>query len=355
MRTAEADHPLSTGIYADFGHIRTVFLNHLANFGLYHPHRVRARSQIGCESKDKARLSRIQSMKNNMPMGARCSHFISAVLAILITGTVMGADERGLSPSAATRVESGAAEQTSEIVRVKRAGTVVALFVKAGDTVKKGQVMGHTELDQAKLNMDTAATNLNAEGALNQMYWQHQAMIHSRADAETNARKRLISESRLQQAISMEKWAEGQYQVQKDLKKVQKIHYNHYKSEYDSRIFRAPFDGVVKEVKVTLAQSVGLAYHAFTITNDTYWSVPVSLSESSAKAAVQAGRIPLRAKSGGATIWGTVAGVSDQFTAAGMSKIVRLLVDKNDLKGHQAKVVPQDLKFDIIVPAVKGA
>ena len=142
---------------------------------------------------------------NNMPMSARCRHVVSAMAAVVITGVSMAREGGVHTTESSTRVESETAEQATDQVRVQRVGTVVALFVKPGDPVKKGQVLGHTELDQAKLNLDTAAANLESEGTLNQMYWQHQAMIHSREDAEDNARKRLISQNRLQQALSMEK------------------------------------------------------------------------------------------------------------------------------------------------------
>ena len=101
------------------------------------------------------------------------------------------------------------------------------------------------------------------------MYWQYQAAITTRKEIELAVRKRTAAKTRLEHAMNMENFAEGQYQAQRDLKRVQRIHYDHYQREYENSFFRSPIEGTVKEVKVTVGQSVGIAAHVFTISNES--------------------------------------------------------------------------------------
>lgn len=275
-------------------------------------------------------------------------HPLCVVAVILSAAAPAGAAERGArKPVAVTRVESGTAEAVVEVIRAKRAGTLVELLVKPGDAVSKDQVLGHTELETAKLSVDTARANLEATGTLDQMFWQYQALSVTREETEEAVRKRTAPKSRLQYAINMEKWAKGQYEAQQDLKKVQKIHFEHYQREYEARIFHSPIDGVVTEVKVAVGQAVGIGAAAFTVSNESHLSVPVTVPAAAAEAALQAGKLSLRAKSGGAPVWGTVAGVSEHPGMPGVMKVLRLWIDKSDLP---AGVAARALKFDVLVP-----
>lgn len=279
-------------------------------------------------------------------------HHLWIVAVIITVAAPTRAEERQANkPAAATRVESGAAEQVLEVIRAKRAGTLVALMVKPGDVVSKDQVLGHTELDQAKWNCDTARANLEATGTLDQMFWQYKALTTTREEMEESVRKRTAPKSRLQFAINMENWAKGQFQAQQEIKKLQQIHLDYYQKEYDSRFFHSPIDGVVTEVKVALGQAVGMGAPAFTVSNDSHLSVPVTVPAAAAAAALEAGKLSVRAKQGAATIWAKVAGVTEHPGTPGGKKILHLWVNKSDLP---AGANSQDLKFDVLVPDGTG-
>ncbi|MEX1115985.1 MAG: hypothetical protein WEB53_12095 [Akkermansiaceae bacterium] len=68
--------------------------------------------------------------------------------------------------------ESSAAARVVEKVRAAAPGVVVEIFVKPGETVQKDQILGHTELDATKLQLDLAKrlrdTKANVESSLNQ-------------------------------------------------------------------------------------------------------------------------------------------------------------------------------------------
>ncbi len=225
-------------------------------------------------------------------------HHLCLVAVFITFATQMSAQERAATKEAAPgRADSGTPEKALEVIRAKRAGTLVALFVKPGDFVSKNQLLGHTELDAAKLNVDMARANLEATGTLDQMFWQYQALITTREEVEEAVRKRTSPKSRLQYAIAMENWAKGQYQAQQEIKKVQRINYEHCQLEYDARFFHSPIDGVITEVKVAVAQAVGLGAAAFTVTNDTRAPILAAAPVMPAAASMQIEKSPTLEKS----------------------------------------------------------
>jgi len=225
-------------------------------------------------------------------------HFLCLVAVFITFATQMSGQERAASKEAAPgRVDSGPPGKALEVIRAKRAGTLIALFVKPGDVVSKNQLLGHTELDAAKLNVDMARANLEATGTLDQMFWQYQALITTREEVEEAVHKRTAPKSRLQYAIAMENWAKGQYQAQQEIKKVQQINYEHCQLEYDARFFHSPIDGVITEVKVAVAQAVSLGAVAFTLTNDTRVSIPAAALVMPDAAALQVEKSPTVEKS----------------------------------------------------------
>lgn len=249
----------------------------------------------------------------------------------------------------AIRVESGPARDAVQTVRAQRAGTVVALVAKVGDSVRKDQVLGHIDTGQTSLQMETAKANLEGTGTLDQMYWQYQAAITTRKEIELAVHKRTAAKTRLEHAMNMENFAEGQYQAQRDLKRVQRIHYDHYQREYENSFFRSPIEGTVKEVKVTVGQSVGIAAHVFTISNESKLEVLVTVPVAAAEAALRAGRLPMRAKTGGSTVWATVAGVDPPPEPNAPTRTLRLLADRSDAEaGGPGGPVPT--AFDVMVP-----
>lgn len=277
-------------------------------------------------------------------------HFFCVVAGILSLAVPTDATELQTNqPAALTRVQSGAAEPVVEVIRAKRAGTLVALLVKPGDVVSKDQVLGHIELDAAKLSVDTARANLEATGTLDQMFWQYQALSVTRGEMEEAVRKRTAPKSRLQYALHMEKWAKAQFQAQQDLKKVQKINFEHYQNEYESRFFRAPIEGVVTEVKVAVGQAVGIGAVVFTVSNESRLSLPAALPVPAAVAAPQAGQVSLRAQPGPPTTIRTqVAGLGAPPSMPGVKNILHLRVNKSAVP---VGVASKALKFEVLVPA----
>lgn len=283
----------------------------------------------------------------------RRRRFLSVLAVIIGLGGLARAEDRTSDNLATlTRVESGVAEPVEEVIRAERAGTVVALLVKPGDVVTKGQMLGHTEVDSAKWNLDTAQANLDATGTLDQMFWQHQAWGVTREEMEDAVRKRTVPKSRLQYVLNMEKVAKSQLEAQQDLKKVQKINLEHFRTEYKSRFFHSPIDGVVTEVRVELGQAVSLAAHAFTVSNSTHLTVPVEVPAATATAALQAGKLSVRPKRGKTTIWAKVTGVTEEPGTPEGKKILHLWVNKADIPLGAA---PNELKFDVLVPQGKNS
>jgi multidrug efflux pump subunit AcrA (membrane-fusion protein) len=210
-----------------------------------------------------------------------------AVVFILVAVPTHGQERESNNEAAPGRVDPGVAQQVAEVIRAKRAGIMVALFVKPGDSVTKNQVLGHTELDAARLSLDTARANLEATGTLDQMFWQHQALITTREEMEEAVHKRTAPKSRLQFTIAMEQAAKGQYQAQLDIEKVQQINLEHCQKEYEARFIHSPIDGVVSEAKVALGQAVGIGAPVFTVSTASHLSLP---------RAVQAEKFPVKAK-----------------------------------------------------------
>jgi len=282
-------------------------------------------------------------------------------LLLLVAGLCVALDCAAAPPAAkpgdavvpdlgsATRIESGAVRDAVQTVRSQRAGTVVALFVKVGDRVTKGQVLGHIDMGQTRLSMETAKANLEGTGTLDQMYWQHQAAVTARKEVELAVHKRTLAKSRLEHALDMENYAEGQYQAQRDLKAVQRIHYEHYRREYENCFFRSPIEGTVKEVKAAIGQAVGIAAHVFTISNEAKVEVLVTVPVAAAEAALRAGRLAMRPKDGGSTVWADVAAVDPPPEPNATTRTVRLLADRGDAEASGAGgSVPTT--FDVMVP-----
>ena len=210
-------------------------------------------------------------------------HYLSIVMTIVCVAVPSRGEERAPNNTVALAGSGSAvAAQVVEVVRAMRAGTMVELLVKPGDVVRKGQLLGNQEADQAKLNLDTARAALEAKGTLDQMFAQYQALTVSREEMEEAVHKRTAQKSRLRYAILMEDWARGQFEAQQDIKKVQKIYFDHYQNEYEARFFHAPVDGVIAEVKAVLGQAVGVGATVFTISCDSHRLSPVSAAVISA-------------------------------------------------------------------------
>lgn len=247
------------------------------------------------------------------------------------------------------RFESGAAARVVEKVRASRPGTVIEVYAKVGETVKKGQVLGHTELDAVQMSKDMAQANLEAQGNVDEKFWQHKAWTIQREEAEEAVKRRQVPKSRLEWATSMEKMFEAQYRTQLEAEDLQKIQYEFYTQEYDARFFRSPVEGVVSEVLVAPGQGVNFATHVATVKNEAQFSVPVTLPVSLADSAMRAGTLLVRSPNGRAMIRAVVDSMIDDPSAPGERKIAKLLIKEADLPSIPGQKT-EGVKFDVFVP-----
>lgn len=276
---------------------------------------------------------------------------ISALCAVgfLLCPKVHSAGPMLAQADSLLRVESGLAGHVVEKIRSNRPGTVVEIYVKVGDTVKKGQILGHMELAGAKLNKELAEVSLDSKGALNTAYWQLEAWKITREETEDTVKKRQAPKSRLDWALSMEKFFDAQYTTQQEAKKVAKIMLDYHAQEYEERFFRATVDGIVTELPVVLGQGVNFATHVATISNDTQLSVPVTMPASLAESAMRAGTVLVRSPNGRSMIRAIVDSLVDDPAAPGERKIVRLLINDADIPTVAGQKT-DGMKFDVFVP-----
>jgi multidrug efflux pump subunit AcrA (membrane-fusion protein) len=248
--------------------------------------------------------------------------------------------------------ESTAAARVVEKVRAATPGVVVEIFVKSGETVQKNQILGHTELDATKLQLDLAKrlrdTKSNVEAALSQA----EAWSVTRQETEEAVRKRDINKSRLDWAAAMEKMYQANYQAQLEAESVQEIHYQYWKRQYENRFFRAPAAGVVSAVVAEVGKPVNYATHLFTISNEDTYTLPISVPAPLAKSVVPNDRLPIRSADGKSVNRALVDSVSDDPRATG-AKIIRLLVQAADFP---ATLRPKltGMRFDVLLPQVAG-
>jgi multidrug resistance efflux pump len=102
-------------------------------------------------------------------------------------------------------LESGEASRVSEKVRAAAPGFLMAVFVKAGDTVKKGQVLGHMELAPTKYQFDLARQTMENKASLRAYKALAEAWTATREETEQAVRRRTVNEARLEWASNMER------------------------------------------------------------------------------------------------------------------------------------------------------
>jgi multidrug efflux pump subunit AcrA (membrane-fusion protein) len=250
-------------------------------------------------------------------------------------------------------VESAGAVRVAEKVRAGAAGVMVEVFVKPGDTVTKGQVLGHTELDATKLQFDLAERALNARANVESARSQAEAWTVTREETEEAVRRRKADKTRLDWAAAMEKMYLAKYESELDNESLQSIQYEYWKSQYEKRFFRSPVDGVVTEVLTEVGRPVPLASHVFTVSNENVYSIPVNVPAPLAEAAQPSDTVPVRAADGKSVTRALVDSVMDDPRGAGR-KIIRLLVKSADFP---AAIRPRlkGMKFDVLLPELADA
>jgi multidrug efflux pump subunit AcrA (membrane-fusion protein) len=246
--------------------------------------------------------------------------------------------------------QSAAAAKVVEKVRAGAPGVMVETYVKVGDLVKKGQVLGHTELEATKLQLDLARHAMDTKANVKSAKGQATAWSVSREETEEAVRRRKAEKTRLEWAIAMEEMYQGNYEVQLEMENVQIIQYDYWKDQYERRFFRAPVDGVVSEVLVDVGKQVAIATHVFTIRNDEAFSIPVTVPSELADSAISHKTLPVRTADGKAVSDAIVSSVIDDPRPTG-SKILKLLVRASDFPAAiRAKLT--GMKFGVLLPTV---
>ena len=244
--------------------------------------------------------------------------------------------------------ESAGAARVVEKVRAGAPGVMMVISVKAGDTVRKGQVLGHTELDATKLQLDLATHAMRSKAKLEAARGQADAWSVTREETAQSVRRRQVEKSRLDWATAMEKMYQANYEMQVDEEDAQLIQYEYWKAQYEKRFFRAPVDGIVTEVLVDVGKPVNFATHVFTVGNENTYTIPVTVPAPLAEAAIPSETLPVRSSDGKSVARALVDSVMDDPAEAGR-KIIRLLIKAADFP---AAVRPKlkGMKFDVLLP-----
>jgi len=247
-------------------------------------------------------------------------------------------------------VESDGAALVVENVRSRSKGIMVEVFVNKGDFVRKGQILGHAELEATKLQLDLARQTMETKANVEAAKCQAEAWAATREQIEEAVHKRKEDETRLAWATAMERMYQSQYEVQLAAEKTQRIQYEYWKQQYENRFFRAPLDGTVSEVLVQVGKPVSEAVHAFTIRNENTYLLPVPVPAQLASTAVPNETLPVRSSDGKSVSHGRIDSVMDDPGVAGR-KIVRLLLKAADFPAAtRANLI--GMKFDVLLPRI---
>jgi biotin carboxyl carrier protein len=222
------------------------------------------------------------------------------------------------------------------------------VFVKAGDPVKKGQILGHTELDATKYQLDLALFAVKHNANVSALEGQADAWKATREEAEEAVHKHKVDKSRLEWATGMEKFYRGNYEVQLEQLEAERIHCEYWQAQYDNRFFRSPMDGVVSEVRLEIGKQVTFGTHVFTVENNDSYVIPVAVPAELASGVATDGNLPIRAASNGYVSRGTVDSINEDPTSPGR-KIIKLLVNDKDFPAKIGSTL-MGTKFDVLLP-----
>lgn len=277
--------------------------------------------------------------------------FLSAAILIAWSwsGMVRAEPLHHAAPGDKVIVESGAATKVAEKVRVQAAGTLVALFVQKGDPVSKDQLLGHTELEATKYQLDLARHALENIAPLKAAEGQAEASTAIREETEEAVRKRKAEQSRLDWAIGMEKFHRSNYEAKLAQKKLERIQFDYWSRQYEARFLRAPVEGVISEVRAEIGTKLGQSAHVLTISDESSYLVPVSVPAELAGGVRKSSRLPVRSTNGGHVARGVVSAVSKDPSCPGRI-VIRLLLHGHDFPPQLAAHLP-GMTFDVLLPA----
>lgn len=250
-----------------------------------------------------------------------------------------------------TIVESGEATQVSEKVRAAAPGVLMAVFVKKGDAVKKGQVLGHMELAPTKYQLDLARQTMENKAPLRAFKALAEAWSATREETQEAVRRRTVADARLQWASNMERYHQGNYEAQLEQKKIQRIQYEYWLQQYEARFFKAPVDGVVTEVLLDIGKKIDYGTHVFSVGNAESYMVPVELPAELAATVSAGAGLTVRAVNGGDVVRGLVEEILDDPKKTG-GKIIRLLLRSNDFPAAIGSNLA-GTRFDVLLPQTR--
>ncbi len=275
--------------------------------------------------------------------------FARTSLAIALSAALPANSQTPYPTRAAEMVlYQSAASKVLEKVRSEAPGVMVEISVKVGDPVRKGQILGHTELDATKLQLDLAQRAMESKANVEAAQGQAEAWTVTREETEDAVHRRKTEESRLSWAVAMEKMYRANYDSQLEVENVQLVQYEYWKQQYEKRFLKAPVDGIISEVLVDLGKGVNYATHVFTIRNENLYIIPIPVSAAVAEAASAEGTIPVRSSDGKSVSKAKVDSVSDDPRQVG-GKVLKLMIEASDFPSAlRAKLM--GMKFDVLLP-----
>ena len=250
--------------------------------------------------------------------------------------------------SAASGLDQFAADQTgtpTQAVRCDAAGTITRVYVSPGQAVKFGEVLAEMDYDQQLYQMNIAKAQAEMEGGLQTAEGQLAQRKADLNEARELFRRRQVAEYRVDSAVGMVQWAEGQVRSIREQKEFQKISYEYWAREYEKRFIRSPFVGVVSEIKTSEGQSLGIAAHAFTVSNPDALIVTTSIPAEQACLLGIKDRVTVRKPGEKMFSSAAVQEILDDPASNGTRKLVRLFYVKSK---PDEKIAPG--KFDVLLP-----
>lgn len=240
-----------------------------------------------------------------------------ALLGALVYSQAVGAAPAGLNTYTVQRQASGALSSHEGVVEAVRqsvlaaqvAGSVVALSVKAGDTVQAGQVLAR--IDSQSAQQGVAASNAQAHAAKAQ--WDlAQAEL---ARKQALFAKHYIAKAALDQAQAAADAARAQYQAQQAQTQLAR-------TQSDFFVLRAPYAGVVAQVSTELGDMVMPGRPLITVYAPGELRVTASVPQSVNSAAITADTV--RVSLNGNTLTPTRVQVLPTVDPQSLSRQVRV-------------------------------
>lgn len=251
---------------------------------------------------------------------------------------------RGIMQAAA---EQGGAP--AQAIRSQAPGTITKIYVRPGQQVKAGDILAELDYDQQLYQRNTAKAQMDSEGGLQSAEGQLAQRKAELEEAKDLLKKRVIAEYRLASAEAWVRWAEGQLKSIREQKEQQKLAYEYWAAEYEKRFIRAPYDGVITELKVAEGQGIGIAAHVFTQSNPNAMQLNTTVIAAQMGNVNVSDKLLVRPPGGGKLVQAVVQEIVDD-PADPTKRIVRLLVN-NRASGETYKPG----QFDVFLPASSAA